>query len=160
MRAVLGGCLVVLGVVALVSAQAKTAPPIDKFDAEFMAAFNAKDAAKVASFYTEDAVFMPPNKPIARGRSAIEAHFKQAFTTQGVSSLKMTPIESRISANDAFEAGTAIVTISRGTSLTLTGVGGNGSQTQNEKFVTILRKVGGQWKIAYDIFNSDQPPPK
>ena len=149
MRLLLKGGLVVLAVAALVSAQAKTAPPLDKFDAEFMAAFDAKDAAKIATFYTEDAVFMPQNAPIVRGRSAVEAHFKRAFSTRGVSSLKMTPIESRIAGNDAFEVGTAIVTIS-----------GQTPQTQSEKFITILRKVGGRWKIAYDIFNLDQPPPK
>ena len=44
-----------------------------------MAAFNAKDAAKVALLYTDDAVVMPPNHALVKGRANIEAYFKQEF---------------------------------------------------------------------------------
>jgi len=29
---------------------------------------------------------------------------------------------------------------------------------QPGKFVVTWRKVGGNWKVQYDIFNSDKPP--
>ena len=63
----LGTIVVVTAVVLLPSlahTQGKTDPTLDKLAQEFAAAFNAKDAAKVASFYTEDAVLMPPNRPM------------------------------------------------------------------------------------------------
>ena len=42
---------------------------------------------------------MPPNQPMARGRAAIEAHFKQSFN--GFTNLKLTPMESAISGSQA-----------------------------------------------------------
>ena len=37
------------------------------------------DAAKVAGMYTSNAVFMPPNQPMVKGRAAIEAMFEKEF---------------------------------------------------------------------------------
>jgi ketosteroid isomerase-like protein len=65
------------------------------------------------SFYTEDAVSMPPNQPMAKGRAAIEAQFQREFQRefqQGFTNLKLTPMESAISGSQAFEAGTATMT--------------------------------------------------
>ena len=59
----LGVAIVVVATAAYVGvgqSQGKTDPTLDKLAKEFMTAFNAKDAAKVASFYAEDAVVMPP----------------------------------------------------------------------------------------------------
>jgi hypothetical protein len=28
------------------------------------------------------------------------------------------------------------------------------------KYTVIVKRVGGAWKVAYAIYNSDQPPPK
>jgi uncharacterized protein (TIGR02246 family) len=143
-----------------VQGQGKTDPALDKLGKEFMAAFNAKDAAKVASFYADDAVVMPPNQALVKGRANIEAYFKQEFQ-QGVTNLQLRPMESAIAGAQAFEAGTSTVTVkSGGSSMALTGVGGSGAAvTDNGKYLTVFKRVGGDWKIAYDIFNSDQPPP-
>ena len=37
-------------------------------------AFNAKDAAKAAALYTPEAVVMPPNKTLMRGRNFVEQY--------------------------------------------------------------------------------------
>jgi uncharacterized protein (TIGR02246 family) len=144
--------------------QSRTDPTLDKQAAEFSAAFNAKDAAKLASFYTEDASLMPPNQPMVKGRPNIEAYWKAAFE-QGLTNLQLKPFESMIAGNQAFEVGTATVTLkSGGSSMTLTGVGGSGKPvTDTAKYVVIFRRTNDSWKMAYDIFNSDlpaQPPPK
>ena len=97
---------------------------------------------------------MPPNATLIKGRAAIEAFFKSEFSV-GVSGLKLNPIESVISGNIAFEAGTSVITIGRRTAPTLTGAN---STTENGKYLTTFKRIGGDWKIAYDIFNSDQPP--
>ena len=36
-------------------------------------AFNAKDVDKILSLYTDNSVFMPPNKPLLRGRDRSRA---------------------------------------------------------------------------------------
>jgi uncharacterized protein (TIGR02246 family) len=135
----------VLVVTAMVQGQGKTDPMLNTLASQWAATYNAKDAAKLAGFYTEDAVYMPPNQPMAKGRAAIEAHFKQEFQ-QGFTNLKLTPVESAISGSQAFEAGTATITA-------------RGGRTENGKYVVVFKQVGGAWKIAYDINNTDQPAP-
>ena len=137
-----GAVLVITGIV---QGQSKTDPTLNKMATEWAAAYNAKDAAKLAGFYAEDAVFMPSNQPMAKGRAAIEAQFKREFQ-QGFTNLKLTPMESAISGSQAFEAGTATVTAP-------------GGRTENSKYVVVFKQVGGTWKIAYDINNADQPSP-
>jgi uncharacterized protein (TIGR02246 family) len=147
----LGVAIVVIAIAGFTSpgrTQGKTDPALDKLGKEFMAAFNAQDAAKVASFYAEDAVLMPPNVPLAKGRAAIEAQFKRDFQ-QGASSLQLRPIESTTTGGQAFEAGTSTVTIKTGAT----------TLTDNGKYLTLFKRVGNDWKISHDIFNSDQAPP-
>jgi uncharacterized protein (TIGR02246 family) len=133
----------VLVITAIVHGQSKTDPMLSKLATEWAATYNAKDAAKLAGFYAEDAVYMPPNEPMAKGRAAIEAHFKREFQ-QGFTNLKLTPLESAISGSQAYEAGTATITAP-------------GGRTENGKYVVVFKQVGGAWKIAYDINNTDQP---
>jgi uncharacterized protein (TIGR02246 family) len=130
-------------------AQGTTSPVLDKLMAEFVAAFNAKDTAALASFYAEDAVWMPPNAPMIKGRSALEAAFKKQFAGPGV--LKLTWTASEIAGTRAFSAGTYTVTIP---------VDGGGSLTFAAKYLTVFKRVGNDWKIAFDMQNADEPPPK
>jgi len=134
---------------ALAQAQTKTDPTLDKLAQEFATAFNAKDAQKVASFYAEDAVLMPANQPMVKGRSGIENFFKSMIDA-GVTNLQLKPMESVISGAQAFDSGTSSVTLKGG---------GSGGTTVTGKYVVVLKRVGGAWKIAYDIFNEDVAPP-
>jgi uncharacterized protein (TIGR02246 family) len=131
-------------VITAVQGQGKTDPALNKLAAEWAAGFNAKDAAKVASLYADDAVLMPPNLPMVKGRASIEAHFKGEIQ-QGVTNLQLKPMESAISGSQAFEAGTSTATVP-------------GGQTDVGKYLVVLKRVGNDWKIAYDIYNSDAPP--
>lgn len=134
-----------LGVTGIVHGQGKTDPALNKFTAEFEAAFNAGDAGKVASMYAEDGVVMPPNEPMVKGRSAIEARLKRDMAKEKVT-LKLSPLHSAITGDSAHETGTVIVTLPNG-------------RTVNEKYVVLYKRVGNEWKVAYDIWNSDTPPP-
>lgn len=127
-----------------VQAQTGTDPALNKLAAEFQAAYNAKDAAKLASLYAEDAVVMPPNEPMVKGRSAIRAMLEKDFK-EGNVSLKITPTHSAITGDSAHEVGTVAVTLPDG-------------KVSNEKYVTLFKRVGGEWKIAYDIWNTNAPP--
>jgi uncharacterized protein (TIGR02246 family) len=134
-----GGIAAVLGVVAI--GQGKTDPALNKLAAEFEAAYNAGDAAKVASMYAEDAVVMPPNEPMIKGRSAIEARLKKEMA-KGKVTLKLSPYGSAITGDTAHEAGTTTVTLPDG-------------RTEQEKYLAVYKRVGNEWKVAYDIWNSD-----
>jgi len=125
-------------------AQSATDPTLNKLAADFVAAFNAKDAAKVAAFYTDDAVLMPPNVPLVKGRAAIQTYFEGAFK-QGLTDLRLSPLESAISGQQAFDAGTSSVQVGAGnpSGLLLTGVGGGGAVRSAGKYVTVYKRVDG-----------------
>lgn len=137
--------LAALVATAIVQGQGKTEPVLNKITADYAAAYNAKDAAKVASLYAEDALVMPPNEPMVKGRANIQARLQREFKENVT--LQLTPTESTISGSQAFEAGTATVTLP-------------GGGTEKEKYLVVYKRVGNDWKIAFDIWNSDTLPPK
>jgi uncharacterized protein (TIGR02246 family) len=55
-------------------------------------AFNTGDAAKVAAFYTDDAVFLPPTHDVVEGPAAVEKFFAGLFGN-GVTGHKLELIE-------------------------------------------------------------------
>ena len=129
--------------------QQKTDPTLTKQAEAFAAAFNAKDAAKVASFYTDDAALMPPNEPMVSGRKNIQAWFQKAID-QGLTDMRLMPRESATAGTQAFEAGTYSLTVKGGSGAPMTDKG---------KYMVVMKRVSNDWKIAHDIFNSDLPPP-
>lgn len=133
----------------LVRGQQKTDPSLDRLALEFAAAFNAKNAMKISAFYTDDAVLMPPAQSMVRGRGNIEAYYARGFE-QDVSDFRLMPMESAVAGGHAFEAGTSRLTHRRGLSSRAIG-----AVTESGKYLVVYKRVGSEWKIAYDIFNTD-----
>lgn len=148
MRKVLLLALLVVPVSTIWS-QSRTDPALTKLAQEFAAAFNAGDSAKVGSFYTDDATLMPPNEPAITGRQNIAAWFKGGID-EGFTDFRLTPTESSTAGAQAFEAGTYSLTMKSGT--------GGAPTTDKGKYVVVYKRIGAEWKLAYDIFNSDLPP--
>ena len=146
--AVLAG-LVAVAVAGAVAQGQKTVPELSKIAADFGAAVTAGNAAKVASFYTADATFMPPNEAAIRGTAGIQGWFQKQMD-QGPGKLTLSPTESRISGDLTFEMG----------NYTLSAKPKTGQPVNDKgKYIVVLRKDGTTWKISNDIFNSDLPPP-
>src|SRR5439155_21836549 len=139
MAALVGAAIVAFA--ATSDSQGKRNPALDKLAVDFQAAFNARDAAKIASMYTSDAVLMPPNRPMVKGRADIEAYYRAGFTGD-FSDVKILPFESIASGNLAFEAGASTIV--------LPGPDGR-PRTPVEKYVIVYKRAGKDWKIAYDI---------
>jgi len=116
--------------------------PIDQVAAELASAFNARDAVKLASLYTETATLMPPHEGAVKGRMAIQAWFQAALGRLG--KIEIIPIRSSILGGEAFQVGNFKITPK------------DGSSPRTFKYVLILNRVEAQWQIAYDIWNSDQ----
>jgi ketosteroid isomerase-like protein len=134
---------IVFGLAALpIWGQGKTEPRLNELATAFAAAFNQKDAAGITAFYTDDAVLMPPNLPAVKGRANIEAYYRNGFA-QSSGTLQLKPTESTISGTLAFEAGVSSMTA------------GNPPKTATGKYVVVYKRVGNNWKIAYDVFNND-----
>ena len=68
------------------------------------AAFERGDAAGVAAVYGEDAVLMPPNMEMFRGRAAIQS-FWQRGISMGFGDIKFEPLEVDAREDMAYEIG-------------------------------------------------------
>ena len=108
----------------------------------------AKDAAGIAKLYAEDGAVMPPNAPIGKGRAAIQQTWASMMRTPGFC-LTFVPEQIVVSSSGD-------MALDRGTySLTIAPDGT--TQTDTGKYVVVWRKIGGEWRAAADIFNSDLP---
>lgn len=113
-------------------------------------ASRAGDAKAIAALYTEDAVEMPPDEPPVKGRAAIEAYYQKQFSGEvKPQGLTLNHIEARAMGDAGYDVGTY--------QQTLTPPGGKSPMKVTGKFTVILKREGGSWKVAYAIYNSDQP---
>jgi ketosteroid isomerase-like protein len=106
-------------------------------------AFNAKDVEKILAVYTENAVFMPPNKPLLRGRASLKS-FYDGLMSAGSKDLKLTPADVAGHGPLAYESGSYSMM--------------NGTVPDRGKYLFIFRNTNGSWKIEYTSWSSDLPP--
>lgn len=127
-----------------VPAMAQDKATIQRLSDKFAQAFNAGDAAALAAMYSEDAVILPPGAEMMKGRSAIQAFWKGA--TEQLGDGKLTTVDVKPLGS---EAAREIGTFSFRT---------KGSQPQEVtgKYVVIWEKVGYDWKLTTDIWNTDK----
>lgn len=108
----------------------------------------AKDAAGIAALYAEDGAVMPPNAPIGRGRDSIQKTWAAMMQTPG---FDLTFVPEQIIVSSSGD-----MALDRGTYRLAIAANGT-AQTDTGKYVVVWRKIGGEWKAAADIFNSDLP---
>ena len=93
---------------------------------------------------------MPPNEPMVKGRSNIQAYW-QKMIDAGAHSVSLSTLAVATSGNIAYEAGTYQFTMPTPNGPPVTDKG---------KYVVGLRKgTDGKWRLAHDAFNSDMPCP-
>ena len=61
-------------------AEAATVEEVSALHAQYLAAFNHRDAAGLAALFSEDAYFVSGDGAVFKGRAAIEAMFASGFT--------------------------------------------------------------------------------
>lgn len=111
---------------------------------QFAKAFNTGDIAAVATHYTEDAIVLPPGAEMVIGRNAILTFWKSA--AEQIGDIKLTAVDVKpLSSDAAREIGTFSLRT-------------KGSQPQEitGKYVVVWEKVGGDWKLATDIWNMNK----
>ncbi len=125
------------------------APEIAKVSDAYVKASLAADAKAIAALYTEDAVEMPPNQSMVKGRAAIEQYYTKQFGGSAkLQSFVLTKIESNASGDIGYEVGTYRQTITDG----------QHPMDDTGKYTVVMKRTGGLWKVAYAIYNSDTPP--
>ena len=125
------------------SAAARTG--IEAVNATFMKLVAEKNAAGLASLYTDDAKVLPPNGPPVEGRAAIEQFF--AAIVRGIAKVQLDTVEVEGHGDTAHEVEA------------LTFFDANGAKIDEGKAIVIWKKVGEEWKLHRDMFSSNLPPP-
>ncbi len=116
----------------------------------FVQALLAGDWAAAAAGHTEDAVRMPPNATVIRGRVAIEARFAEIDT---VTAFTLTSVETEGRDGLAYNWVTYSITfLLEGMTEPITDTG---------KGLAVWQKqADGSWQIHRVIWNSDLPLPE
>ncbi len=114
---------------------------IEAVNAKWMELFNKGDFDGIASLYTDDATAFPPGSAMVKGRPAIGAMWKSM--AEQVSDPKVTTLDVKpLGPSAAREIGTFSLKTKGPTPQEVTG-----------KYVVVWEKVGGDWKLAADIWN-------
>ena len=111
---------------------------------EFMAAFEAQDAAGLAALYTKGGQVLPPNSDFVTGREAIQG-FWQAVMDMGIRRAKLDMVEVQGRGKTATEV----------SKFTLFAEGD--AMADQGKYIVIWKRKKGGWRLHRDIFNSSLP---
>ena len=104
-------------------------------------AYNQGDAAGCTAVYAEDAMMLPPNQPMVRGKQAIK-EFNQRMLDQVGGTISNRIVEASVEGDLAYQVGTYAITDTK--------------TPDQGKFVNIFRRQQeGSWKILVAIYNSD-----
>jgi uncharacterized protein (TIGR02246 family) len=125
-------------------AAAQSKATIQQAGDKWAEAFNKGDAAALAAMYTEDAYVLPPGAEMMKGRGAIEAFWRQQM--QQLGNFKCTTLDVKpLSRSAAREIGACTFRT-------------KGQQPQDGaiKYAVVWQKVGGQWKLLQDIWNTSK----
>jgi ketosteroid isomerase-like protein len=116
---------------------------------QFQDAYNAKDSAKVAGYFSGAGALMPPNSSAVRGSDAIKGYYDIRFS-EGATDLKLDPTTVNGSGSLAYLKGTY--------SFRNTPEGGPETRDRG-KFLWIARLFpGNAWKFEEQMWSSDLPP--
>jgi uncharacterized protein (TIGR02246 family) len=116
----------------------------------YLKAVVAGDARAVAAMFDDDAILMPPNQRLLRGKLAIQ-HFYEDWCHSPMkpASFSFDHLEASVSGDSAYDVGTYKMSVPAGPSRSVDDTG---------KYTAVLKRSASEWKIAYLIFNSDLPP--
>ena len=114
---------------------------IEAVNGELEAAIARGDGAAAGALYTDDALYMPPNRPALSGPAAIGADW-QAGIDGGITRAEL--ITDEVEAYGAMAYETGRYRVYSGDTLLQTG-----------KFIVHWRYEDGRWKLHRDIFNAD-----
>lgn len=123
---------------------------IREVDRQLLEAAQSGDAAAFAALFAPDGQLLFPNRPPAVGRDAIRRDAAENFAVPGFS---VSWEASKYIVSEAGDLAASIGTYD----LVLTPP--QGRIEDHGKYMTLWRKVNGEWLIAADMINSDLPMP-
>jgi uncharacterized protein (TIGR02246 family) len=119
---------------------------IRKFNESVTAAFRSKDAAAMASLWTENARFLPPGRAMITGRAGVQTFWQSGFD-QGACDVVLESLEIKSLADGvAYEIGRNIVRVQT--------TDGSSIDVPGKSLCIFRRESDGVWRADVDIFNA------
>ncbi len=103
----------------------------------------------IAAMYGADAVLLPPGQPRVTGSDSIRRFWAQMWPMKASLTLSTASVRVAPSGDIAVEEGNWSF------AMPLPG----GEQRDHGKYLVVWSRATGSWKVAQDIWNSDQPTP-
>ena len=131
---------------------------IRDLDKKWVQAVAAKDTTAIANTYAEDANFLAPGAPRASGRAAVRQAWVGLLKSPNlVLTFEPTKITIASSADIAYETGSYRLGYDLPKPKRVKGRVAKARRVEDTgKYVVAWKKVNGEWKVQYDIFNSDK----
>ena len=107
---------------------------------QFEEAARKGDLDRLASLYTPDAIALPPDGPMVKGRDSIKQMWGGIAQQLGLKDVRLDTLDLEVSGDTAHEVGEATLAVAGGTAVV--------------KFVVVWKRVGGQWRLHRDIWNT------
>ncbi len=125
---------------------------IRNLDAQWAKTAATRDLDATVAYYSDDAVLLPPNEPIAAGKQAIRATWSSLLSPNTLSiSWQPTRVDVSKSGDLAYLVGTYSMAVKDAKGKTVPDRG---------KIIEVFRKQSdGSWKTVADMFSSDLPAP-
>lgn len=121
---------------------------INETNLKFEEAIMNRDAATLASYYTEDAIVMPANSPKQTGREEIQQGWQGAFDLN-ITEAKLTTVSLTAMGDFLCEEGAYEMTVEPE---------GREAVKDEGKYIVIWKQADdGTWKLYIDIWNSNLP---
>ncbi len=122
---------------------------IDALNAQWVAAFKAKDYATIESLMAPDSLLLAPGNPPIQGAEAVVETWK---AWGGLPNVKITfgaeRVEAAASGDLAYDYG----------AYTFAFDSDKGPFAEEGKYIVVWKKIDGAWKVAADIFNNNSAP--
>lgn len=115
---------------------------------EFATAATNGNVDRMVSIYADDAVLMPPNAPPFRGRAAIRQYWSGL--------LAMGKIDANVATDTVTQSGDLAVETGH-YAMTILPPNAPAPVKDSGKYIITWRRMNGEWRAVYDIFNSDLP---
>jgi uncharacterized protein (TIGR02246 family) len=118
---------------------------VRKVTQDWALACNTTHLDDVVELYTPDAIVMRPNVPLIKGTASIR-EFLFSVLDAGLGEVELDPLRTEIFGEVAFEAGRCKMLVP-----TTTGK----RREERGKYMVILTRQAGEWKIIADSWSSD-----
>jgi uncharacterized protein (TIGR02246 family) len=112
---------------------------ISAVNRQFEEAARKGDIERLGSFYTVDAIALPPDSPMVKGRDNIKKMWATVAQQMGLKDVRLDTLDLELAGDTAYEVGEAALTTAGGAAAV--------------KFVVVWKRVDGQWRLHRDIWN-------